>query len=608
MFQANSQINVGGTSTFDIGNDVNIKGGVFNTDKALELGLNKYVSKGGIVTQDIENTTSYDGDAIQIGVSLGMTDNKPQGNTNGLGYGTDGDSDSSITRAGITGVAGNSSITTDNRAEYAGILDNNFDANAVNEELGAQTQITQAFDQERRKIKTEINAKEKKLRDEAQEARDAGDYEAAVDKTLAANELQNQGLLFDAISGAIYGPNSNGATGYIAKAASPFVASQIGDYFKTNRADNKEDGGNRLEPNSPAHILAQGILGAAVSYATGNDALTGGVSAGAGEATAPIISDFLFDTKNPDELTAEQKDTLSSITSALGLGIGATNGSASDAANAAETSKVAVEDNHMGGDRNKTNKQLAEDTRKMNERTEELLEALPSYLKNSKLMKNKDGDLIWCLPSSNHSCAPSSELRLATNSEIESAAKSAVTGVAISSVGGAAGGYAVKYAGKAVGTYKSWKAARAASEQLVKKWADKIDNVTAPHPRHNLTQVKKKKGRVKNQNSVVNDNIVNVAQDVKDIKNGLGTPISSQQIKVNGRTYETHSGTDNQLIPIRSDKPNEIFSMTRGEYTNLKTIMQNNGDVNKTRSYISNSKDFNESDFKEAVRIYNLTK
>ncbi|MEC5211371.1 guanyl-specific ribonuclease Sa [Psychrobacter sp. PL15] len=67
---------------------------------------------------------------------------------NGLGYGTDGDSNSSVTRAGITGIAGNSGITTDNCAEYAGALDNVFDATRVNEELGAQTQITQEFGKE----------------------------------------------------------------------------------------------------------------------------------------------------------------------------------------------------------------------------------------------------------------------------------------------------------------------------------------------------------------------------------------------------------------------------------------------------------------------------
>ncbi|WP_192992662.1 hemagglutinin repeat-containing protein, partial [Psychrobacter sp. FME61] len=261
LFYANSQINVGGTTILDIGNDLSIKGGVINTNRAqgtiggnttieslqdtatydsdqknmgfsadldlakgtgsslsvnggktnvnadykavgeqsglftgdggLDLtadgkttliggaittteaardaGRNNYESLGGITTQDIKNTTSYDGDAIQVGVSIGQTDNKPQASMNGLGYGSDSDSDSSVTRAGITGIAGNEDITTDNRAEYAGILENSFDAGRVNEELGAQTQITQAFDQERRKVKNEINAKEKKLRDEAEE-------------------------------------------------------------------------------------------------------------------------------------------------------------------------------------------------------------------------------------------------------------------------------------------------------------------------------------------------------------------------------------------------------------------------------------------------------
>ena len=76
---------------------------------------------------------------------------------NGLGYGTDSDSDSSTTRAGITGIAGNSGITTDNQAEYAGKLDNVFDAERVNEELGAQTQITKEFGKEAPKAVAEFS-------------------------------------------------------------------------------------------------------------------------------------------------------------------------------------------------------------------------------------------------------------------------------------------------------------------------------------------------------------------------------------------------------------------------------------------------------------------
>ena len=140
-----------GDSGFDLevgGQTTLIGGAITTTDAALQAGLNKYVSKGGITTQDIENTTSYKGNAIQVGVSLGNTTGKPQATMNGLGYGTDGDSDSSVTRAGITGIAGNSGITTDNQAEYAGALENVFDETRVNEELGAQTQITQEFGKE----------------------------------------------------------------------------------------------------------------------------------------------------------------------------------------------------------------------------------------------------------------------------------------------------------------------------------------------------------------------------------------------------------------------------------------------------------------------------
>ncbi|MFC6205064.1 hemagglutinin repeat-containing protein [Psychrobacter urativorans] len=331
-------LEVGGKTTL-------IGGAITTTDAAVAAGRNNYTSLGGIETQDIENSSSHKGDAIQVGVSLGMTENKPQANSNGLGYGTDGDSDSSTTRAGITGIAGNSGITTDNREEYAGALENGFDATRVNEELGAQTQITQAFDQEQRKIKTELNAKEQKLRDEAEEALKNGDNRKATEKFAAANKVQKKSLLFDSITGAIYAPNINGIAGYTVKAASPYVASQIGEYYKTNEVLNDIDEGNRGERGSAGHILAHTVLGAAVSYATGNDALTGGISAGTGEATAPLLSKFLYDSSDPTKLTAEQKDTISAIAGIVGGTIGATTGSANDTANAAEISVVAVEDN-----------------------------------------------------------------------------------------------------------------------------------------------------------------------------------------------------------------------------------------------------------------------
>ena len=434
---ANSHINVGGTTTLDIGNDVNIKGGVFNTDKiqgnvkgdmtikslqdtatydskqknmgfsadidiagggagsslsvnggktnlnsdykavgeqsgifaneadlitqgkgtftgavfltseeAQANGKSNIVFNQGVTSTDVINTTSYEGDAISVGLSVGKIKDKPQATMNGLGYGSDGDSNSSITKGGVSGYNDEQGIfTTDNREALAGKLESVFDANRVTEELGAQTQITQAFDQERRKIKTELNAKEQKLRDEAEEALKNGDNRKATEKFAAANKVQKKSLLFDSITGAIYAPNINGIAGYTVKAASPYVASQIGEYYKTNEVLNDIDEGNRGERGSAGHILAHTVLGAAVSYATGNDALTGGISAGTGEATAPLLSKFLYGSSDPTKLTAEQKDTISAIAGIVGGTIGATTGSANDTANAAEISVVAVEDN-----------------------------------------------------------------------------------------------------------------------------------------------------------------------------------------------------------------------------------------------------------------------
>ncbi|WP_298971566.1 hypothetical protein [uncultured Psychrobacter sp.] len=137
---------------FDIaadGKTTLIGGAITTTEAARDAGHNRYTSSDGIKTQDINDTTSYDGNAIQAGLSLGQTDNKPQASMNGLGYGTDSDSDSSITRGGVSGFndpQGN--LTTENREALGGKLDNNFNANAVLKDLNVQVEITKEFRKE----------------------------------------------------------------------------------------------------------------------------------------------------------------------------------------------------------------------------------------------------------------------------------------------------------------------------------------------------------------------------------------------------------------------------------------------------------------------------
>ncbi|WP_170161420.1 VENN motif pre-toxin domain-containing protein [Moraxella cuniculi] len=132
----------------------------------------------------------------------------------------------------------------------------------------------------------------------------------------------------------------------MARSASPELAYRIGQEFKENKTLNQLDNGNRPEEQSPQHLLAHAILGAAVSYATGQDIGIGALSAAGSEAVTPILSDFLFG-KKPNELSQEQKDTITSILNLTTVTTAySTTGDVSSAVNAAEVGRVGVENNN----------------------------------------------------------------------------------------------------------------------------------------------------------------------------------------------------------------------------------------------------------------------
>ena len=300
---------------------------------------NQTVFKEGVTTTDIQNHMNYKGDAINVGLGAGINSEtqkvSPPG-ISGIGYGKDGDSQTSTTYSAVTGIAGKSDVTTANVSSLNKPLENSFDKTTVEAQLGAQVQVSQAFDTERRTYRLEMAKDEEKLRKEAKEALVKGDEATWRAKTEQANKQQEEMVLFDSITGAIYGPNTNGVTGYVARAVAPRVSYQIGQYFK----------GTNGEGTAP-HILAHGILAAAVSSATGNDPTTGALSAMGAEAGAKYVANYLFPDTKLSELTAEQKATVSSITSLAGLGLGATAGSITDAVSASEASKTAVENNQF---------------------------------------------------------------------------------------------------------------------------------------------------------------------------------------------------------------------------------------------------------------------
>ena len=132
-------------------------------------------------------------------------------------------------------------------------------------------------------------------------------------------------------------PTQSGV-GIAAATASPALSYAIGQEFKKHHAE-----------GTSAHILAHAVLGAAVAAAGGNDALAGALSAGGAEAIAPVVSRFMYGTDDPEKLTAEQKETIASISNLTGVATGATIGnSVTNAVQGGLNAENAVENNQQG--------------------------------------------------------------------------------------------------------------------------------------------------------------------------------------------------------------------------------------------------------------------
>lgn len=122
-------------------------------------------------------------------------------------------------------------------------------------------------------------------------------------------------VLLNMIGAGLSAPTDSVA-GIAAATASPAVSYQIGQYFKGLAQKNPD--GRLTAGQETAHILAHGVLGAAVSAAGGNDALAGALASGGAEAAAPVIGKWLYGKDDGVSLSAEEKETVSAITRMLG--------------------------------------------------------------------------------------------------------------------------------------------------------------------------------------------------------------------------------------------------------------------------------------------------
>lgn len=365
-----------------------LKGGLIAAAQSAEAAGKNQFSTGTLSHSDIENHSQYKGKSFGLsggasisGESLGQGEYNPNGGLqkvagqNGfnksIGYGKDGDSQSSVTRSGIgtktirIGDDGSgeqakavyTDTTTENAAARSGSLANNFDAGKVQNELDLQRSVSQSFNQNTQQISTQINAnvkehfdKAKELEKQASDAANNGQFQLAqqladqaTDEYKTAENWQLAGVGVNMVAAGLSAPTDS-AGGIAAATLSPAASYKIGQDFKKLAQANAD--GKLTGEQQAAHVLAHTVLGAAVAAAGGNNPLAGGISAGGAEYLAPKVSQFLYGTDDPEKLTAEQKDTVANIMSLAGAGVGAAvGGGSTNTVQGSLNAKTAVENN-----------------------------------------------------------------------------------------------------------------------------------------------------------------------------------------------------------------------------------------------------------------------
>ncbi|WP_232324281.1 hemagglutinin repeat-containing protein, partial [Variovorax sp. WDL1] len=158
-----------GIKAGDGGFDVNVRGDthlrgavIESTQAAIDAGKNSFQTGGALTMSDLQNVSSSNGSsyAVSGGVSLGYTtaagatpslDPKdgqwavPPSGSAGLGSDSGGDQNST-TRSGISGIAGDQSVSTGYNAS-AGTLVRDWNTQAIVRDVQAQAQITHQFNQ-----------------------------------------------------------------------------------------------------------------------------------------------------------------------------------------------------------------------------------------------------------------------------------------------------------------------------------------------------------------------------------------------------------------------------------------------------------------------------
>jgi filamentous hemagglutinin len=250
------------------GNTRLVGGAITSTQAAIDHGKNTFqtagqsaqqaLDSGTLTVSDLHNQASYSASSSSVNLGTGFSPQgklTPQGT--GAGWGKDSGQASSVTQSAISGMAGNTAARTGD-AETG--INKIFDADRVQKEINAQTQITQLFGQQAPKAAAEFaQNRAKALRaegneDEAKQWDEGGAYRVALHTTI----------------GALSGGSSGAAGGFASASTAPLL-----NAFQDQLTQNLKDAGANDKVAQSAGQLIASLTVAGIGAAASGGSVAG---------------------------------------------------------------------------------------------------------------------------------------------------------------------------------------------------------------------------------------------------------------------------------------------------------------------------------------------
>ena len=178
-----------------VAGDTTLTGGVISsTETAVQQQNNQFETGGQLAMTDLHNQADYNASSTSLNIGTSMNQQgmwSPSGS--GVGFGNDSGSASSDTRSGISGIAGNSAART---GDPQSGIQRIFDADKVQQDIDAQTLITQTFGQQASSAVGKYAEKKMEtataLTEQANQARANGQNDLADQLSAQASQINSE--------------------------------------------------------------------------------------------------------------------------------------------------------------------------------------------------------------------------------------------------------------------------------------------------------------------------------------------------------------------------------------------------------------------------------